>query len=146
MKKVILGLGILLVGGATMFAGMSCGETPSEKPKHCKSDEFMKMKNRELAKELNLTSEQLSRLDGLVDKMKSEIKPPMPPRENPLAKYTINGAFDKTAFESDMINKDKERAKAMGEFFSNLVAILTPEQRAKLKDLKFEEKHPPRMI
>lgn len=146
MKKVILGLGILLVGGATMFAGMNCGDTPNDKPKHCKPDDFMKMKNRELAKELNLTSEQLAKLDSLADKMKDEMKPPKPPRENPLAKYTVDGAFDKTAFESDMINKDKARAKAMSEFFSNLVAILTPEQRAKLKDLKFEEKHTPRMI
>ena len=109
MKKVILGLGILLVGGATMFAGMNCSDMPSNKLKHCKPDDFMKMKNKELAKELNLTSEQLAKLDSLADKMKDEMKPPKPPRENPLAKYTVDGAFDKTAFESDMINKDKAR-------------------------------------
>lgn len=138
MKKVILGLGVICIGSALMFAGIGCNEH--------KHDDFIKMKNKELAKELNLTNEQLAKLDNLADKMKDELKPPMPPRENPLAKYTVNGTFDKTSFETDMINKDKERAKAMSEFFSNLVAILTPEQREKLKDLKFEEKHHPRMI
>lgn len=143
MKKVILGIGTLLVGGATLFAGMNCGgDVPNDKPKHCKPDDFMKMKNKELAKELNLSSEQVVKLDKLAD----EMKPPMPPRENPLAKYTVNGAFNKTAFESDAIEKDVARARAMGEFFSQLVAILTPEQKEKLKDLKFEERHHPKMI
>jgi len=144
IKKTLLGFALIAASATLALADVS---QPSPQPPmqghmkqgHCNFEACAQMREKELAQKLSLSSEQISKLEVLQKALKEKMKA-LRPTENPLAKYGSSGTFDKDSFTADATTKSNERIKVMGEFFSSFVAILTPEQKLKLKDLQLAPK------